>query len=65
MASEKEQLLWKRINDLEDGIGLALDAAKKFVDERPVELEYTDGEKELVEAMAWLGELVGYGEEEP
>lgn len=65
MASEKEQLLWKRINDLEDGIGLALDAAKKFAGARPEDLDYTEGERELMEALVWLGEMVGYGEEEP
>jgi hypothetical protein len=65
VLNEKEQLLWKRINDLEDGIGLALEAAKKFVSGRPEGLDYTDGEKELMEALSWLGELVGFGEEKP
>jgi hypothetical protein len=65
VLSEKEQLLWKRINDLEDGIGLALEAAEKFVSARPEDLDYTEGEKELLESLAWLGELVGFGEEGP
>lgn len=62
MADKTKEMLLDRMTDLEEAIDKALRAASVFIQGRPDELEYTPGERDLLDALSELGELVGFGE---